>query len=267
MKKTVNFYVVLPCYNESLNIEKVVEDFLETYLGHQVARLKFILINDGSKDNTIDILRKLENIHDEIHVIDHVVNKGLGAAVKTGIDYVISIGNSEDFMLVLDSDHTHKACYSLEMFGKAYTKQNDVVIASRFYPGSKVFGVPVHRQLLSIFARWYYTALLNIPNVKDYTCGYRVYSLPILRKLRAEYGSDIVEETGFSCMVELLLKLNNVGAAIGESTFELYYGDKGGASSMQIFKTIRNSLKMPLKLQRYKNSVNYRQDVILNRQI
>ncbi|PKM56705.1 MAG: glycosyltransferase family 2 protein [Firmicutes bacterium HGW-Firmicutes-3] len=261
MSKTVDFYVVLPCYNEALNIEKVVKDFQETYHNHQTARLKFILINDGSKDNTIDILRNLECIHEEIYVIDHVINKGLGAAVKTGMEYVLSKGSAEDFMLILDSDHTHKACYSLEMFNKAFAKHFDVVIASRFYPGSKIFGVPIHRKILSIFARWYYTALLNIPNVKDYTCGYRVYSLSILRKLYARYGTDIVEETGFSCMVELLLKLNNVDAVIGESTFKLYYGDKGGASSMQIFKTIRNSLRMPLKLQRYKNSINYCQEI------
>ena len=66
-------------------------------------------------------------------------------------------------------------------------------------------------------------------------------------------------------MVELLLKLNSVGANIGESTFELYYGDKGGESSMQIFKTIRNSLKMPLKLRQYKNSHKYNTGILKNK--
>ena len=252
MMGLINLFIVLPCYNESLNIEKVIDDFLLVYEGHQTVRLKFVLINDGSKDNTLEIIRNLERRHDEIHVIDHGINMGLGSAVKTGIYYVLEKAKSEDLMVILDSDNTHKAMDSLAMVEKAYTNGHDVIIASRFYPGSKVFGVPIHRQFLSIFAKWYYTIMLNVPNVKDYTCGYRVYTLAILRKLQGEYGQKIVEETGFSCMVELLLKLNNVGANIGESTFKLYYGDKGGKSSMQIFKTIYNSLKMPLKLSQYK---------------
>lgn len=262
MMKLINLFVVLPCYNEELNIEKVVEDFLLTYRGHKTVKLKFVLINDGSKDNTLGIIRSLEKIYEEVHVIDHGVNRGLGAAVATGIDYVLKTAKLEDLMLVLDSDHTHKAVYSLDMVDKVYNKHHDVVIASRFYPGSKVIDVPSHRKVLSIFAKWYYTFTLNIPNVKDYTCGYRVYYLESLIKLQEVYGEKIIEETGFSCMVELLLKLNNIGANIGESTFELYYGDKGGKSSMQIFRTINNSLKMPLKLRQYKKTYSYNESVI-----
>ncbi len=266
MKKYVNVYVVLPCYNEALNIEKVIDDFMVTYIGHSKVRMKYVLINDGSSDNTLEIISKLAKTYEVVTAIDHGVNKGLGAAVKTGIDYVVNTASSDDLMMVLDSDHTHKARFSMAMIEKVLSGEHEVVIASRFYEDSKVYGVPFNRVLLSLGARLYYTLMFGIKNVKDYTCGYRVYSLKSLMKLKMEYGRHIVEETGFSCMCELLLKLDNLGVNIGESTFELYYGDKGGDSSMQIFKTIKNSLIMPLKLRRYKKSFLYKRDVAFEEQ-
>ncbi|MDP1718141.1 MAG: hypothetical protein Q8L40_08685, partial [Burkholderiales bacterium] len=70
--------------------------------------------------------------------------------------------------------------------------------------------------------------------VLDYTCGYRGYRVALLQKTLNHYGSHLVREPGFACMVELLLKLNRAGARMCEVPLALRYDLKQSASKMDV---------------------------------
>ena len=85
-------------------------------------------------------------------------------------------------------------------------------------------------------------------NVRDYTCGYRVYKYEIIDKAFSEYGDAFVEKKTFACMMEVLYKLYKLGAVFDEVPFVLRYDNKEGESKMRIMKTIKDSLITALSL-------------------
>ena len=84
--------------------------------------------------------------------------------------------------------------------------------------------------------------------MKDYTCGYRVYTRPALQAGVARYGQALVEKKSFACMMELLYKLYRCGCTFAEVPFTLYYDSKEGESKMNLGTTIRDSFLTALRL-------------------
>ena len=97
-----------------------------------------------------------------------------------------------------------------------------------------------------------FSVLLHIPNVKDYTCGYRLYNRKILLSAVDRFGDGLVAESGFTCMVELLYKLYCCGAVFAEVPFALCYDYKKGTSKMAVMKTAVNSIRLALQLKKIK---------------
>jgi dolichol-phosphate mannosyltransferase len=83
-----------------------------------------------------------------------------------------------------------------------------------------------------------------VPGVRDYSCGYRAYRADLLRRAFAEMGDQFVNQSGFSCMVDILLKLNWLNAVIAEVPLILHYDYKKGASKMKVGRTVRETLKL-----------------------
>ena len=118
------------------------------------------------------------------------------------------------------------------------------VIASRYQAGSRVLGVPFHRNLLSLAARGLFTVAFPIRGVRDYTCGFRAYRQELLQHALDYYGDSFVSEKGFSCMVDVLLKLRRFRPVMGEAPMILRYDLKGGVSKMNVAKTVWQTLKL-----------------------
>jgi len=122
----------------------------------------------------------------------------------------------------MDCDNTHNPLYIIDLLEKAINNKGiDVVIASRYRDNSKIIGLSFFRRCMSNIAKLIYTTSLNIENVKDYTCGYRLYTKDIIEKSYAYFGESIIKEKGFACMPELLYKLYFIGAKFEEIPFEL----------------------------------------------
>ena len=128
------------------------------------------------------------------------------------------------------------------------TLSSDVIIASRYHKGSKIQGVSKYRLFTSEGAKYVYSAILPVKNVRDYTCGYRLYTSDILKSCYQCFGNSIIEESGFTCMAELLYKLHVVGARFDEIPFELRYDYKQGKSKMKVMKTAIYSIKLAFHL-------------------
>ena len=85
---------------------------------------------------------------------------------------------------------------------------------------------------------------MPVKGARDYTCGFRVYRVTTLRKAVAAWGDRFVEEAGFTCMAEILLKLGRGGAKVIEWPLILRYDLKEGASKMKIMRTITRYFAM-----------------------
>lgn len=243
--------IVLPAYNEEDNIEELTDKWQkhgQALKQNYNLTLKIVLVNDGSKDKTKDIGEKLEKSYDNFILVNHEKNKGLGMAVKTGIEYAIKNLPESKYVCIMDCDNTHDPKYILSMLEKEKLNKADVVIASRYQKYSAVKGLSLFRKATCIGAKCVYSTVLRVTNVKDYTCGYRLYKRSILEKFIEKFGEKVIEETGFTCMVEILYKLYTCNAVFAEVPFELRYDLKKGASKMKVMKTSFNSIKFLLTL-------------------
>lgn len=251
-------YAILPCYNEAENIGPLIEGWLaqEEAIHRRGFDLVLLPIDDCSKDRTREVMLDLSRRDARIRPILHSENQGLGGGVRSGLRHFSETGNPGDLAVIMDGDNSHKPEYIGPMIDLMRKDGLDCVIASRYRTGSVTVGVSPFRQFLSLGARVYYSAMLQVKGVRDYTCGYRVYTYPIVKKAVDAFGDALVEERGFSCMMEVLYKLSLLGAKFGEVPFELRYDQKLGDSKMQIGNTVSRSLQTAARLR--KNREGYR---------
>lgn len=247
-----DIYVMLPCYNESQDITDLLLEWkkMEERLAKEYDyNLKVYGIDDGSKDDTREIITNLSNKYDNIHLIAHEVNKGLGGVLDTAFRFFNDNKKSDkDLCLLMDGDNSHRPEYVFSMIEKIQQDDLGCVIASRYCSVSNVVGLSKVRHFLSDGAKIFYTMFLNVPNVKDYTCGYRLYTSDALGKLYEVYGDKTIENSSFACMMEALYKLHKVGVKFGEVPFELRYDMKLGDSKMNVLRTTKNSILTTIKL-------------------
>lgn len=248
-------FVVLPCYNEEENISEIIFEWQkqrDKLMKSGLTDFEIIAVNDGSKDNTSVLLEECKTKYRNINILTHEVNKGLGQAVKTGMKFVVGNGSEEDYMCIMDSDNTQNPVYIFDMLKIAFSSGSDCVIASRYRKNSKITGVSIFRNSLSLGARFYYTSILGIPGVRDYTCGYRLYNVSIIKRAFQIFNDSFVGESGFSCMVEILYKIHLSSGKVTEVPFQLRYDLKKGASKMKVLKNIMKSFKIAFRLKQVK---------------
>lgn len=231
--------IVLPAYNEEDSIGLLLSR-ISDLMNKKHYPIQVIVVDDGSKDQTVANARKSMS---EAKVISHGINKGLGEAIKTGLLAALEVSNEKDVIVTMDSDDSQAPA----LIGKMVDKIDegcDIVIASRYLPESRVVGVVYYRRLLSDGASFLFRTLYPIDGVRDYTCGYRAYRAAILKQAFERWGNDFVNQTGFSVMVDILLKLSRLNIVFAEVPIILRYDRKPGASKMNIRKTVMQTLKL-----------------------
>lgn len=118
---------VVPAYNERDNIVSTIEDLQTNAPG-----VDYVIVNDGSKDDTLDICRE-----HGYNVVDLPVNLGLTGAFQTGMRYAHE--HDYDYAIQFDADGQHSAAYIEEMVKVAENKGANIVIGSRFATQKKPF--------------------------------------------------------------------------------------------------------------------------------
>lgn len=235
-------YIVLPAYNEEQSIGKLLDAFVA--MGKNF-RYQVIIVDDGSTDHTKDeskVFKKKLNLH----IISHKVNLGLPAAINTGFKQVLKEAKPEDIIITMDADYTHHPQPIPKMISKLQNGK-DVVIASRFQAGSTIYGVSSLRKMLSHTSSIIFRLLFPIKNIKDYTCGYRAYKVKILDEAYSFYKDRFISQKGFSCMVDILLKLRRFNIKADETPFALRYDLKIGKSKMNVGKTVIETFILLIK--------------------
>lgn len=233
--------VVLPAYNEGLSLGALLagieRDMREAHLEYEV-----VVVDDGSSDDT-HLIASRASFSMPVNCVVHERNQGLAAALRTGFNEALRRARPGDVIVTMDADNTHPPGLIPKLF-RMIREGHDVAIASRFRSGARVLGVPVHRHLMSVAARLLFTLVFPIRGVRDYTCGYRAYRYEVLETAMTHFGDRFVSEQGFSCMVDVLLKLRHFKPVIGEAPLVLRYDLKGGVSKMAVTRTAWQTIKL-----------------------
>jgi glycosyltransferase involved in cell wall biosynthesis len=174
----MKIFIVIPAYNEEDRIKAVIENIKKTKCDFPI-----VVIDDGSKDNTGKVAKKLGLI-----VLEHKINLGKGAALRTGCDYAFK--NGADAVILMDSDGQHKADDLVKFIG-ALNKGSEVVFGSRNYNND----VPLVRYLGNKFASVMVASFFRI-YISDILCGFKAFTKKAYKKLR--WGSS-----GYSVETEI----------------------------------------------------------------
>lgn len=235
--------LALPCYNEAENLPPLLEEAQRVFNDAGIV-WECVAVDDGSTDNTRDVMNKLAG-RMPLTPIFHRENRGLGGAISTVINAALDKATEpDDIVVTMDADNTHSPTYALAMTSRIWNEHFDVVIASRFCAGSSEVGVPLGRLILSRGARMLFKIFLRLPQVNDYTCGYRAFRAGTLRQVRDKYADKLITRRGFACTDELLVKTSTVTRRICEVPFTLRYDLKHGASKLPLFRTILETLQL-----------------------
>ncbi|MBI4224021.1 MAG: glycosyltransferase family 2 protein [Deltaproteobacteria bacterium] len=234
-------FIVLPVYNEQNNIGALLRNIdrsMKEY-GHGY---KVIMVNDGSTDNTLQSVEALKGVV-PLLVLSHKKNSGVGEALKTGLVRAVELSEENDVIITMDADNTHVPGLIMRL-NRNIWEGCDVVIASRFVRDARILGVPFKRRFLSGAASLLFRFFFPIRGVKDYTCGFRAYRAGLLQRAFQAHGKELVSESGFSCMIDVLLKLRKFNPIINEVPIILRYDRRASGSKMNVQKTIRDTLKL-----------------------
>ncbi len=240
-------YVLLPAYNEEIALSLLLESFSKLFEEHKLS-YKIVLVDDGSTDSTAGVAEQYAMMM-PLKLLKHGVNKGLGAAMRTGLSYVAQISEPSDLVLTMDADNTHNPEILLQMLKKV-EEGADVVIASRYATGGEEVGLSFHRKLLSRGASFLLDRCFRVEGAKDYTCGYRMYRTSVIKNAFRRYGENFIVENSFVCMAEILIKVAYLPARVTEVPLVLRYDLKESASKMKKVKTIIRYLRFILREKR-----------------
>ncbi len=228
---TSRVVVMLPAYNEEQDLPVLLPRLKQALAG--VLPYHVLVVDDGSTDRTAQIVSQAA-LDMPVFLISHGHNRGLGAAIRTGLKAAC---HQAPVVVTLDADNSQDPALIPAMV-QALEQGLDLVIASRFQPGAAEIGVPHHRRWLSHAAAALLKLLVPCPGARDYTCGFRAYRASSLQSLMQRYGENFLRDNGFACMLELLLNLRRIGARVGEVPLVLRYDLKAGASKMRIGRTV-----------------------------
>lgn len=167
--------VIIPAYNEEGSIKRVIDELINEY-----PQYDYVIINDGSKDNTSIICHE-----NKYNIVDLPVNLGLAGAFQTGMKYAYK--NGYDFAVQFDADGQHRPDFIEAMLDKA-KEGNDIVIASRFVTEKKPHSLRMlGSNMISAAIR-----LTTGAKIKDPTSGMRMFNKKLIREcaLNDDFGPE-----------------------------------------------------------------------------
>ncbi len=243
---SINVHVLLPAYNEQGNIGPLLEQYVQLAKSQAQARperkYKVLIVDDGSSDKTVETAETFKDKLD-LAIEKHGQNRGLGPAVRTGLNKILERAElartvpSQDIVVTMDADNSHPPELIPSMIDKI-EKGYDLVIASRYVEGGKELGLARHRSLLSWGCSQLLKQFFPIPGVRDYTCGYRAFKMAKLKKLADKTQGEFYKEDSFVSVNEFLLQMAKLGLRATEVPLVLRYDLKLGKSKMKVLSTV-----------------------------
>lgn len=221
--------IIIPAYNEEENIEKTVRNILKL----KNNMIDYIVINDGSRDKTVDILKK-----NKFSYISLPINLGIGGAVQTGYKYALE--NNYDIAIQFDGDGQHNAEYIEEMSKHILEDEQDFVIGSRFLKNDGEFKSTILRRTGKNFLM-HLIKFCTGQKITDPTSGFRACNKEIIKIFANDYPTDYPEpDTIVKLIKSKKFKITEIPVAMNSRS--------GGESSINGLKPVYYMIKVSLSI-------------------
>ncbi len=227
IKRNISLSVVLPAYNEGENIEKTLSDAI-SYLENNLKEYEVIVVNDGSKDNTGEIVQELASSDPRVILLNHPHNQGYGAALRTGFENA-----SLEYVFLMDSDGQFDI-RELDCFFP-FLDDSTIVIG---YRGNRA------DSLIRKINAWLYHVYIRIVfglKARDIDCAFKVFPRIAYERVKS------IRSGGALFSAEFLIKLVRIGYRIKEipvSHYPRIYGKQTGANIGVILRMFKDCWKL-----------------------
>ena len=230
--------IIIPAYNEAENIEKVVDNIRNNY-----PQYDYIVINDGSKDNTRNICHTRN-----YQYLNLSINLGIGGAVQTGYKYARDKGY--EVAVQIDGDGQHDIAYLEGMLPALESGEADIVIGSRFIDKEGFQSSVARRTGIKILSALIF--LCTGCKIKDVTSGFRAVNKRFIDIYASNYPIDYPEP-------EAIVAAVMYGGKIKEQPVVMREREKG-TSSINFAKSIYYMIKVTLAILVCRLSFGVRRD-------
>lgn len=227
--------LVIPAYNEAEGVHQTANSMrdLLSHLGKSY-EVEVVFVNDGSKDDTAALLHDEFKDDARVRVVSHETNKGLGAAIRTGLQQA-----KGDVIVTTDFDGTYPLDTIPQILARMAADDCDICTASPYHPNGHVEGVPGYRLIFSFGASLLYRVLVSW-RIHTWTALYRAYRRRVVETITFE-SNDFLAGT------ELLVKAIQAGFRVTEFPTTLHVRTFG-QSSIKIARVTRSHLKFQWRL-------------------
>ena len=210
-----DIFVVVPAYNESKHIKKVINELKKF-------EYNIVVVNDGSKDDTLEILKQIK----DITILPHIINLGKGGALKTGCDYAVQ--NGAKIIVVMDSDGQHNPKDIPRFLDKL--KKCELVFGSRGIDKNMPSILRFGNNVINLT-----TKILYGVDLIDTQSGFRAFRNTAYKKIRWDSNDYSMES-------EMIANVSKNNISYDEITIKTVYNDKHKGT------TVIDGIKIVLKI-------------------
>jgi glycosyltransferase involved in cell wall biosynthesis len=210
MSKTKKLSIIIPCYNEKQTIETILKEVDSVNLGS--TKKEVIIVDDGSKDGTREILKKLAAKNKSITLIFQKVNQGKGAALKRGI-----LASTGDVLVIQDADLEYDPQEYKRLLYPIERGHADVVYGSRFIGGEPHRIIYFRNQVANKFLTFLSNVFTGL-NLTDMETCYKMMRGDLARQM-----GEHLKAARFGFEPEITARIAKSGAAVYEIGIS-YYG-------------------------------------------
>lgn len=230
--------IVMPAYNEARRINRTL-DRLRDYFARAAARCELIVVDDGSRDGTAEIVRQFVSEPLTVRLLVNPANRGKGYSVRQGM-----LAATGEILLMCDADLS-APIEELDKLLRWLDRGYDVAIGSRDLPDSRLDPPqPLARRLMA----WTFRAIrrrLLLPGLKDTQCGFKCFRRDVARRI---FSRQTVDGWLFDCEVlgiaeRLGYRIREVGVVWRNDPDSRVNAFRETLSALPTLLTIRRRLK------------------------
>ncbi|HXZ82024.1 MAG TPA: dolichyl-phosphate beta-glucosyltransferase [Terriglobales bacterium] len=210
----VRYSIVVPAYNESQRIVRSLESIL-AFLTRENWKAEVIVVNDGSRDNTAEIVRDFMRQHPGVRLLENPGNRGKGYSVRHGM-----LEATGDLLLFTDADLSSPIEEAPKLF-QAIHEGADIAIGSRWLQAElQKQRQPLYRQLFGRIFNLLLRAILGL-NFKDTQCGFKAFTRQAAQDI---FPRQLIDRWGFD--PEILFLARKQGLRIQELGVEWAHDER-----------------------------------------
>jgi len=228
-KKLSSLSVFFPAYNEQANITHLLEETFRV-MPQFAHRFEVIVINDGSTDQTMDIVQSWQKKYGNLKLVNHQRNQGYGAALKSGFRSV-----EYEWIFFTDADLQFDLRELADFI--PYTDKYQVILGYRTHR-AEGFRRVLNAKLLKFFVD-----ILFRVHVRDIDCAFKLFHRNVIKNLTLESNGAFVSS-------EMLYKMKKNGIKFKQlpvTHYQRRWGSSTGANLSVILKAMKDAMKIYFK--------------------